>query len=179
MSMLGSSGLTDAVFQQNLTEPDLILTHLHNYIFSALKQNQSDNRDGMDICIIVWDKAKNQIQYAGAMNPLYYIQNEDLFTIKADKIPVGGTMAKERIYTTHILNLHVPTTIYLASDGYQDQFGGEHGRKFMTKQFRELLLEISHLPMQEQENRISQVFERWKGKTHQIDDVLVMGLKVE
>ncbi|WP_375561877.1 SpoIIE family protein phosphatase [Bernardetia sp. OM2101] len=178
MSMLGSSGLTDAVFQQNLTAPDLILTHLHNYIFAALKQSQSDNRDGMDICIAVWDKTKNQIQYAGAMNPIYYVQNEELFIIKADKIPVGGTMAKERIYTPHTINLHVPTTIYLASDGYQDQFGGENNRKFMTKQFRELLLEISHLPIKEQENRIANVFERWKGTTHQIDDVLVMGMKV-
>lgn len=178
MSMLGSSGLTDAVFQQKLTAPDLILTHLHNYIYSALKQNQSDNRDGMDMCIIVWDKTQNQIQYAGAMNPLYYVQNEEFFTIKADKIPVGGTIAKERIYTPHTINLHVPTTIYLASDGYQDQFGGQEGRKFMTKQFRELLLEISHLPIKEQENRIEQVFERWKGKTHQIDDVLVMGMKI-
>ncbi len=178
MSMLGSSGLTDAVFQQNLTQPDLILTHLHNYIYSALKQNQSDNRDGMDICIIVWDKSKKQIQYAGAMNPLYYVQNEEFFQIKADKIPVGGTIAKERIYTPHTINLHVPTTIYLASDGYQDQFGGENNRKFMTKKFRELLLEISHLPIKEQEKRIAQVFERWKGKTHQIDDVLVMGMKI-
>ncbi len=179
MSMLGSSGLTDAVFQQNLTEPDLILTHLHNYIFAALKQSQSDNRDGMDVCIVVWDKAKNHIQYAGAMNPLYYVQNEELLQIKADKIPVGGTMAKERIYTPHTINLHVPTTIYLASDGYQDQFGGKEGRKFMTKKFRELLLEISHLPIKEQENRISQVFDRWKGKIHQIDDVLVMGIRFE
>lgn len=178
MSMLGSSGLTDAVFQQNLTAPDLILTHLHNYIYSALKQNQSDNRDGMDICIIVWDKTKKQIEYAGAMNPLYYVQNEEFIQIKADKIPVGGRMARERIYTSHIINLHVPTTLYLASDGYQDQFGGKDNRKFMTKRFRELLLEISHLPIKEQENRISQVFDRWKGKAHQIDDVLVMGMKI-
>ncbi|WP_338765503.1 SpoIIE family protein phosphatase [Bernardetia sp. ABR2-2B] len=178
MSMLGSSGLTDAVFQQNLTSPDLILTHLHNYIYSALKQSQSDNRDGMDICIVVWDKTKNQIQYAGAMNPLYYVQNEEFLQIKADKIPVGGTMAKERVYTPHTINLHVPTTIYLASDGYQDQFGGKDNRKFMTKRFRELLLEISHLPIKEQENRISQVFERWKENTHQIDDVLVMGMRI-
>ena len=178
MSMLGSSGLTDAVFQQKLTSPDLILTHLHNYIYAALKQSQSDNKDGMDICIIVWDKTKNQIQYAGAMNPLYYIQNEEFYTIKADKIPVGGTVSKERIYTPHTINLTTETTIYLASDGYQDQFGGENERKFMTKRFRELLLEISHLPMQEQEKRISDVFERWKGNSKQIDDVLVMGMKL-
>ena len=176
MSMLGNSGLTNAVFQQNLTAPDLILTHLHNYIFSALKQNQCDNRDRMDICIVVWNKTKNQ--YAGAMNPIYYVQNEELLILKADKIPVGGTMAKKRIYILHTINLHVPTTIYLASDGYQDQFGGKENRKFMTKQFRELLLEISHLPIKEQGNRIANIFERWKGKTHQIDDVLVMGIKI-
>ncbi|WP_291725973.1 SpoIIE family protein phosphatase [Bernardetia sp.] len=178
MSMLGSSGLSDAVFQQKLTSPELILTHLHNYIFSALKQSKSDNRDGMDIAIVVWNKAQNQLHYAGAMNPLYFIQNEELQTIKADKIPVGGTVSRERIYTPHTINLTTETTIYLASDGYQDQFGGKDSRKFMTKRFRELLLEISHLPMPEQEKRMADVFERWKGSHKQIDDVLVMGMKL-
>ena len=187
MSMAGDAYLNQIVKQQGITEPGQVLTALHRNIRLALKQETTGNRDGMDISLVTIDKQKQTIQFAGAKNPLIYIQDGELHLIKGDKYPVGGEQREgERSFTTHTIpvNPEKPITFYLFSDGFQDQFGGEEGKKFMVSQFRELLLSIHHLPMVLQKARLEQTFESWleakqpDGKHEQVDDVLVMGFKV-
>jgi serine phosphatase RsbU (regulator of sigma subunit) len=206
MSMIGNEILTNIVEIQGITSPDLILNELHKNIRAALKQGETENRDGMDISIVLIDKQKQIFEYAGAMNPLYYIQNGELHEIKADKFPIGGSQKeKERTFTKHEIQLrmrndksgiwnevqnienqqptvtnHQQTVFYLCSDGFQDQFGGAQGKKFMVKKFRELLFTIHHLPMYEQKQILDSTIEQWmaEGKESQIDDILVMGIRI-
>lgn len=213
MSMIGNELLNQIVNVHKITSPELILNQLHKGISNALQQGETENRDGMDISIVTLTFTKSEseverlskLEYAGAMNPLYYIQTtsqqqgevgEEFIEIKADKFSIGGRQGEEeRIFTKHEIQLLITdeqlpienqsptinkkqsTTIYLCSDGYQDQFGGTRGRKFMVRKFRELLLSISHLDMNEQKEILDKTFEDWKGKEQQIDDVLIVGLR--
>ncbi|MCX6296779.1 MAG: SpoIIE family protein phosphatase [Bacteroidetes bacterium] len=145
MSMIGSNILNKLVLENGLTQPDLILNELHEEVRTALKQkeNASETNDGMDIAII--SITKDQLHYSGAHRPLYYITNNILQEIKADKFPIGGIQQEEkRIFTNHVLTLQQNDKIYLSSDGFADQFGGESGKKLMTKKFKELLQNIQH-----------------------------------
>ena len=178
MSMVGNDLLNHIVNERHITEAGAILTQLHLDIRRALNQAETNNRDGMDIALVVWDKTRHELQFAGAKNPLVYIQNGELHRLKADRMPIGGQqLEKERIFTTQTLALNVPTICYLFSDGFQDQFGGPKRRKYMSKRFRELLFEIHTLSMLEQQQRLSQEFNDWCGQERQIDDVLVAGLR--
>ena len=148
---------------------------------NILKQRETDNRDGMDMNIWTWDKRKNTIEFAGAKNPLIYIQNGELHEIKADKISIGGnTFNKTNSkYTNHTIKIDSPTVVYTFSDGYQDQFGGEDDKKFMKSKLKKLLLEIHKLPMKEQNQILNNTFEDWKKDYPQIDDVLLIGVKID
>ncbi len=178
MSMLGISGLKDTIFQEKILEPNLILEHLHLYIHNSLKQEKSHNNDGMDIAIIVWDKTKNTIKYAGAHAPVYILQNNQIRRIKGDRISIGGRFYKEkRTYTQHIIDPKNIEALYMASDGYKDQIGGSANRKFMSRKFEKLLFEVSSYPIKEQKNIIEKRFFDWKKGEVQTDDVLVFGMK--
>jgi serine phosphatase RsbU (regulator of sigma subunit) len=121
-----------------------------------------------------------ELDYAGAMNhPLYYVQQDVLHEIKATKLPIGGE-AIEKTFELHTIALTEPTTIYLCSDGYQDQFGGEKKKKFMVRKFRELLLEISTQEIQQQSVILRQTIEEFMaaGNEKQVDDITILGLKV-
>lgn len=181
MSMVGNDLLNHIVNERHITEAGAILTQLHLDIRKALNQEETNNRDGMDISLIVWDKKQKQLQFAGAKNPLVYVQNNQLKRIKGDKMPIGGQQReRQRIFTTQNIDLSASptTTCYLFSDGFQDQFGGNKGRKYMSKRFRELLFDIHTLPMSEQQRCLSDEFVDWRGKEEQLDDVLVVGLKL-
>jgi serine phosphatase RsbU (regulator of sigma subunit) len=144
-----------------------------------LRQDTTDNRDGMDVALCLIDKNNMVLDFAGAKNPLVYIRNGELFEIKGDKNPVGGLQREEeRKFVSHKLALDTPTVFYIFSDGYLDQFGGEKGRKFMKKNFYSLLLEIHQKPMDEQKEILFKTFKDWKGEQAQIDDVLVIGFKI-
>ncbi|OJJ16278.1 hypothetical protein BKI52_33835 [marine bacterium AO1-C] len=187
MSMAGDAYLNQIVKQQGVTQPDQVLTALHQNIRLSLKQETTGNRDGMDVSLVTINEQKQEVQFAGAKNPLIYIQDGELHLIKGDKYPIGGEQREgKRAFTTHTIQINPekPTAFYLFSDGFQDQFGGEEGKKFMVSQFRDLLLSIHHLPMSLQKARLEQTFESWletnqSGVKHeQVDDVLVMGFKV-
>ena len=187
MSMAGDAYLNQIVKQQGVTKPDQILTALHQNIRLSLKQETTGNRDGMDVALVTIDQQKQEVHFAGAKNPLIYIQDGELHLIKGDKYPIGGEQREGvRTFTSHTIktNPAKPTVFYLFSDGFQDQFGGAEGKKFMVSQFRDLLLSIHHLPMVLQKARLEQTLEAWledaeTGKKYdQIDDVLVMGFKV-
>ncbi len=207
MSMIGNELLNQIVNVHHITSPDLILNQLHKGIRYALQQGETANRDGMDIIVCTIDKEKQTLEYAGAMNPLYYVQNHEFYEIKADKMPIGGLQSEEeRVFTKHEIKLgiknleshgepsgmkmqntenqqltidnHQQTILYLCSDGYQDQFGGSESKKFMVRKLRELLFSISHLPIAEQKEVLDKTFEDWKGTEQQIDDVLIWGIRI-
>ncbi len=180
MSILGDSYLNQIVNLQGITKADSILSRLHGQIRRALRQSSTENKDGMDISICVIDLEHNHVTFAGAKRPLLYIQNETIFEIKGDKHSVGGFHTDaENSYTAHQINFDTPTAFYIFSDGYVDQFGGQYNRKFMTKNFKNLLLEIHKEPMVKQRQLLAQKFEDWKGHNKQIDDVIVVGFQID
>jgi tetratricopeptide (TPR) repeat protein len=182
MSLIGNDLLNEIVNLRGITAPHEILNELHKGVQNTLKQQETENRDGMDMALCVYDKTKNTLEFAGAKNPLLYIQNGKIETIKADKKPIGGKdVYKTDSFTTHSFDLNeenAPTTFYMFSDGYQDQFGGIDGRKFMIKNLRELLEEIHQKPMKEQHEILDKTIMDWMKNEEQIDDILLMGFKI-
>lgn len=179
MSMIGYN-LLNMIASRNVYEADKILADLHKSVRFALQQYKNDNKDGMDMALCVIDKDAKTMEFAGAKNPLVYIQDGELFYIKGDSHPIGGSQGdSKRHYKKHVISIEKPTYFYLFSDGYSDQFGGNEGRKFMIKNFKELLLKIHTLPFEEQKIILHDTIENWKGdREKQIDDILVMGMKV-
>ena len=179
MSLIGYTALLDINVLQKITKAAQILEWLHIGVRYILRQKESEVKDGMDIALVVIDKENKTLEFAGAKNPLIYIQNEKLHKVKGDIMGIGGVQTEmERHFTTHTIDISQPTTFYLFSDGYQDQFGGKKRRKFMTKRFRELLFEIHEKPMEEQKSILETTLSDWMGKEEQVDDILVMGVKV-
>ena len=181
MSMIGINLLEEIILSKRNTNPAEILTLLHKKIRFALKQGETDNRDGMDLSIVVIDKEKQIMEFAGAKNAMIYIQNKQLYTLKADKMTIGGEQKeKERIFTKQSVDISQPTTIYLFTDGYQDQFGGKSKKKFMISQMREMFLNFENTQMSAQQNTLDQSIENWMadGQEKQIDDILVLGVKL-
>lgn len=132
----------------------------------------------MDIALLRFEKNNmNKIQFAGAMRTLYLI-NGQLNEIRGDKMAIGGITDDNYQYTNHELALQKGDTLYLSSDGYADQFGGNDGKKFRTGNFKKLLLSIQEKTMSEQKEILDETFETWKGTFEQIDDVCVIGVRI-
>jgi len=180
MSMLGLSFLNDIVTRNEETQPALILNTLRLYIKTTLSQSgtEGETKDGMDIAICVIDTCDNTIQFAGAYNPLYYIKDGTLTEIKGDKMPVGIHLNEKANFTNHILSCDGIDMIYLFSDGFADQFGGDKNSKFLSKRFKELLMRIHKMPVSVQHKLLNESFESWKGENFQVDDVLVFGIRI-
>jgi serine phosphatase RsbU (regulator of sigma subunit) len=135
----------------------------------------------MDLAIVLIDKQKGMVEFAGAKNPIVYFQDSQLFYLKADRYEIGGTAtAHERNYSKHQVALKKDqlTTFYLFTDGYPDQFGGAEGRCFSIKRFREFLHTIHQLPLQEQKDYLVKNLARWQGRQRQIDDICIVGFKM-
>ncbi|SFF46039.1 tetratricopeptide repeat protein [Thermoflexibacter ruber] len=179
MSMIGNELLNEIVIEKGITSPELILNQLHKGIRQALKQGQTNSNDGMDISVCVIDKNNANIEYAGANNPIYIVHNQQLTDIKADKMPVGGEQrGRERFFTKHNFPLVEGTTIYLFSDGFQDQFGGPENKKFMVKHFRNLLFSMHNDSMAKQVQILEEKLASWKGEEKQTDDITVVGIRL-
>lgn len=184
MSMVGNDILTQIVIEKGITKPNLILTHLHDGVKKSLKQdsNTSNTKDGMDIAIVSFDKSNySSIEYAGALRPLWLIKNNstEITEYKADKHSIGGAYSSDaRAFTNHELKLSKGDSFYLSTDGYADQFGGEQGKKMMTKNMKELLIGMQSKKMEEQKEILQNHFQKWKANREQVDDVLVFGVRV-
>nr|MCU0392510.1 SpoIIE family protein phosphatase [Thermoflexibacter sp.] len=179
MSILGSQLLSEIVEQRGICEPHKILNELHKQVRRVFKQDQSDNRDGMELQLLRVLKKENKIQYAGAMNPIYLISNEKFEEIKADKKPIGGhQIEEERLFSLQEWDIAAPTLLYLCTDGYQDQFGGEKDKKFMVGQLKDTIFRIHHLEMKRQESALEQALLDWQGTQIQVDDITIIGLKI-
>ncbi len=180
MSMIGTEKLNDAFLHTNNTSE--ILQYLNNGIKLSLRQTGDDEstRDGMDIALFAVDKKTNVIKFAGANRPLWVIRKgqKNIEEIKSTKKAIGGLTAENQEFETHELKLQPGDTFYICSDGYADTFGGEHSKKLTTKRFKEILLSIQNKTMKEQERFLNQFIEDWKGETEQIDDILVIGVRL-
>lgn len=179
MSMIGYEKLTSAIkISSSVTE---ILNMLNNGIKAALHQTESadSTRDGMDIAICAINISARTVSYAGANRPLWIIKNNatEVTEIKATKVAIGGLTSSTQQFEQHDVQLAQGDTLYLFSDGYADQDGGEKGKKLMTKNFKNILLEIQHTPMQKQELFLTNYMNSWTATTDQIDDILVIGIR--
>ncbi len=177
MSMIGNEILT-TIIAQGVTTPSEILDLKNKYVRKALKQDQTENQDGMDMSLCTIDKKTKTVEWAGAKNPLIYIQNNELFHLKGDMQSIGGhqmTRAEQKFTNYLVSYANAPTYFYSFTDGYQDQFGGDKNRKFMIKRMKEILLEIHQKPMDEQHKILDTYIEQWMKGVEQTDDILVIG----
>ena len=185
MSMIGNTLLNDIVNEMCILKPSQILKYLNSGIKEALRQDLSEThaQDGMDLALCTIDLESRTLQYSGAKNPLYLIRDQQLKVIKADPWSIGGRIKRYGIdkkieFTNHVISLDHFVSLYIFSDGYQDQFGGEDGEKFSIVRFNKLLIEISEKPMEEQKIILARTMEDWKESRRQIDDMLVIGIRI-
>ncbi len=179
LSVIGNSLLNQIINEKKIKDPGIILDNLHEEMIIALNQRNSDSTDGMDVSICSVDIKKNQLRYAGANRPLWIVRNNEIIIHAANKFPVGGLqILHDSKFNSHLIQLEKDDSVYIFTDGYADQFGGELGKKMMTKKFKEVLVSIQNLKMDDQKKFLKDFFENWKGKQEQVDDVLVLGIRI-
>lgn len=185
VSIVGNNALVRSTNEFGLSQPAEILNKLRELVIEAFKaQGTNDVKDGMDLALTSLDLDTLELNYAGANNPLIIIRNKKIIEVKADKQPIGD-FEKIEPFTNHTIQLEKGDCVYLYTDGYIDQFGGKDrasresgGKKYKSKPFKDLLIEISDLPMKEQKEILKETFNEWRGDIDQIDDVCVFGVRV-
>ena len=177
VSVVCSNALNRTVKEFGISEPGKILDKVRELVIETFEKSESEVNDGMDISLCCLNKKKNELQWSGANNPLWIIRDNKFIEFKPDKQCIGK-MDDPSIFTTHIIPLKINDLIYLFTDGYADQFGGEKGKKFKYQQLKELLLANSHLSMLDQKEILNNTIEEWKGNLEQVDDILIIGIKV-
>jgi len=184
MSMLGISYLNEIVHRREITQANQVLNELRKQIRNSLRQHGQleESKDGMDMALCVIDEKKKVLQYSGANSPLYLIRDKngtpELTEFKADRMPLGYYQGKFQTFTNNDIQLEFGDVFYLFSDGFVDQKGGKECKKFLSKNFKKHLLEIHQEPMREQKNILDKTITDWMGDTSQIDDILVIGVRV-
>ena len=184
MSMLGISYLTEIVQRREITQANQVLNELRKQIKYSLRQHgePDEAKDGIDLALCVLDLKNSKMQYSGANNPLYLIRDvngtPELKEFKADRMPLGYYQGKDRAFTNHDIALEEGDTIYLFSDGFIDQKGGKDGKRFLSKKFKKLLLEIQDQSMHDQKDILDKSLFDWMGSNSQLDDILVIGVRV-
>lgn len=179
MSLIANSLLNEIILLRNITNPSRILEELHTNIRTLLKQEEAENRDGMDMSLVIIDDERKILEFSGAKSPLIYIQNQKLTRLSGDRTPIGGEqIERERFFSKQEISFEKNTSFYIFSDGFQDQFGGNNNKKLGSKRLRELLFEIHQKSMKEQKSILENILDTWKGKEMQIDDILVLGVKL-
>ncbi|HAS41267.1 MAG TPA: hypothetical protein DCS93_12350 [Microscillaceae bacterium] len=179
MSMIGKDLLDNIIIAQGTIAPSDILHQMDMGVRKALNQDQTDNQDGMDLAITVVDEANECVYFAGANNPLVYFQHNQMHYIKGSKFGIGGgKYTQNKVFEQHAIQIDTCTELYIFSDGYQDQFGGPNNKKFMKPRFRNLLVDIHNLPMHEQYAILENTLVNWMGDESQVDDILVMGIRL-
>lgn len=182
MSIVGYNQLNYAVNVKKATRSDDILNNLNEGVIETLSSestHESKVMDGMDLALCVFDNELKNLQYSGANNPLILIRDNELIQYRADKFPIGAYEGQlQQLFTRVEIPLKKGDCLYIFSDGYPDQFGGPRDKKLTTKKFKQLLLDIHNEPMEKQKELLNNSLEEWMGEGEQIDDILVIGIKV-
>jgi len=182
LSMIGNNILTQIIEYGNITRPDLILKELDKGVRYSLNQEYTQNRDGMDIALYCIDYDQKVIQFAGAGNPLIYFKNGEQFMIKSSPVAIGGYYKEDK--EKNFILQEIPfeenddIELYVFSDGFIDQFNNDDKKRFTRKRFKETLEGIYQLPFEKQQDKMAEIFDKWKGSNSQLDDVLVIGAKI-
>jgi serine phosphatase RsbU (regulator of sigma subunit) len=175
MSLLNTSFLNEAINEKNIAEPHLVLNHVRQRLIENISQDGA--QDGMDGILVCFDKTTNKLSYAAANNNPLSISGTELISHPADKMPVGkGESALS--FTKKEISLQKGDTLFLHTDGFADQFGGEKGKKLKQKHLNALLLSVAGKDLKEQKKILEKFFTSWKGNLEQVDDVLVIGIKI-
>ncbi|HHJ09868.1 MAG TPA: hypothetical protein ENK25_03140 [Bacteroidetes bacterium] len=206
MSLLGISFLNEIVNRSDVLQPNFILNKLRSEVMQSLKQKgeEGETKDGMDMALVSIDKKNRKLYFAGAYNPLFYVRkltsdekekfrkgdgpdfgkgsihNEEyvLIQVPGDKMPIGISAKDEQTFTLHQIEYSKGDRIYLFSDGYIDQFGGPQGKKFMSRNFKKLLLSIQHNSLKEQGKLLDDNIMKWMNDYPQVDDIIVIGINL-
>lgn len=181
MSIVGNNILNRAVIEQKLYKPNEVLNFLSSELKYMLRRDYEDSNvsDGMDITICLINRKSYEIELAGVHNPLYLIRSKELLIFKTDSFSVGDNFTVDFSgYNNIKIQAQAGDIIYLFSDGFVDQFGGKEKRKYLSKNFRNTLVEISNLSLKEQQEMLLRIFEYWRGELEQTDDVLIAGIKL-
>jgi len=181
MSILGMSSMQEIYAKDELLPPHQILDQLRKKITTNLKQTGElgEQKDGMDLGLIHYFANERRLEFAGANLPVWIVRQDELIELKGDRFPIGIHYGQEKPFTIQSINLEVGDWIYLFTDGFADQLGGKLGKKYLSKNFKNLLLSTSKLTSKEQHESIRTEFNHWKNQLDQLDDVLVFGLRVQ
>jgi serine phosphatase RsbU (regulator of sigma subunit) len=185
MSIIGYNLLNQAVHEKGLSSPELILNYLNIGISTTLGQDDAERqkkagiKDGMDIALVVIDLKTNKLQYAGAQRPLVIVRSQELIEFKGNRMPVGGYLFGQYLrFDLHEIDIQSGDRLYLFTDGFSDQFGGENQKKFKYAKKRELLFSLREAPFSEHRQILRESYEIWKGNQEQIDDICIFGVQI-
>lgn len=180
MSVLSITILNELAASNLGLYPNEILELLRKRIVQALHQSgkEKEARDGLEMSLIMLDINTRQLHFAGSYNPLILVRNNQIIELAADRIPIGISYKMDESFQIQEIELQKNDSMYMFSDGYADQFGGAAERKFLLKNLKDLFLDISNLPMPHQKNSLIEMHNQWRGRLHQVDDIMVLGLKV-
>jgi serine phosphatase RsbU (regulator of sigma subunit) len=182
VSVICNNGLNRSVREYGLVDPGKILDKTREIVIQEFEKSEDEVSDGMDISLCSIEG--NKLRWAGANNPLWIIRQDpaknnehEFIEYKPNKQPIGK-YTNQKNFITHQVDLLKGDTIYIFTDGYQDQFGGEKGKKFKSSNMKQLLLSIQNKEMEEQKEIIKNTFENWKGRFDQVDDVCIVGVRI-
>jgi len=180
MSMLGMAFLNEIIGKEYDLHSDDILNRLRSQIVQSLRQKgeTSESKDGMDIALYILDTENLKLEYSGANMALYMLQNSELQTLHPDRMPIGISTNLSVPFTRHTIDLKKGDILYTFTDGFEDQFGGPDNKKFLIKKLRSLLFDIHSKSLSEQKSILETTLKDWIGNNFQVDDILVMGIKV-
>jgi len=179
MSLICSDIMYKVVYDQKITSPADALKLIDDKLVQLIrKSSESSANDGMDIALCSYSKNDSILNYAGAHRPILIIRNGEILEYRPNKFSIGGHSTEGKHFDLNQIQVYPGDQIYLITDGYADQFGGDKGKKFKFKNLKELILSVSEKPMLEQKMIIDETFESWKGGLEQVDDVCLIGVKI-
>ena len=178
MSLLGITFLKEIIVKEYITHPAVILNKLRKEVIRSMKQHGegTELKDGMDISLCVYDKKTKTLEFAGANNSALIVRNKEYIELKSDRMPIGIYESMQK-FTMKEFTLNENDIVYLYTDGFQDQFGGTNGKKFLSRKFKNLIIETSQLPLHKQEAFLSLKLLEWKDQHEQVDDITVLGVR--
>lgn len=177
VSVVCNNALNRSVREFGLTDPAAILDKTRDLVIETFVNSENEVKDGMDIALCTLNLKTNELRFAGANNPLYLISNGEAREFKGDKQPIG-TYADQKPFTSHLIQLQKDDQFYIFTDGFSDQFGGEKGKKFKPKKFRDLLVRYQRERTEKVKILLDTAFEKWRGDIEQVDDVCVIGVRI-